>query len=272
MRSTAFRRLVAGREGGGVCARRRHEPVREAWPAAVDHVVGDHGGDDLAPEPMAAHRLGVFAHGPGEVVLQKALEIGVVDGLDRHDLALQLQLAVGQQDRQLRPGQALAGLGPFGDPGGVGQALHHAVETAGGFQLGHELGRGAKLARRVHLHQRQGQGLVVVVGQHVVGDLVGHGLQQGVAALARELAGALQHAGEDLDVHLVVGGVDARGIVDRVGVDPTAGERVFDTPGLRQAEVRALAHDLDPQVAAVDPQRIVALSPTSALASRWAFT
>jgi len=56
----------------------------------------------------------------------------------------------------------------------------------------------------------------------------------------------------------MVRGVDAGGIVDRIGVDPpafafgTAHARIFDAPQLRRAEIGAFAHDARADVAAVD--------------------
>ena len=62
---------------------------------------------------------------------------------------------------------------------------------------------------------------------------------------------------QDLDVHLVVGAVHAGGVVDRVGIDAAAGERVLDAPELCEAEVAAFADYLASQLAAVHPDRIV---------------
>ena len=90
-------------------------------------------------------------------------------------------------------------------------------------------------------------------------NLVGHLGQQLVALLLGEVAGGYQRAEQDLDVDLVVGAVDAGDIVDRVGVDHAAGQRVLDPPALGEAEVAALAHDLAAQVGAVDAQRVVGL-------------
>ena len=64
---------------------------------------------------------------------------------------------------------------------------------------------------------------------------------------------------QDLDVHLVVGGVDARAVVDRVGVDEAAGERVLDPAVLGEAEIAALADGPAPQLGAVDAHRVVRL-------------
>jgi hypothetical protein len=95
-----------------------------------------------------------------------------------------------------------------------------------------------------------------------VGDLVGHLRQEGVTA---------RHAiaQEDLDVDLVVGGVDAGRVVDEVGVDAPPARANSIRPALGQAEVAALADHLGPQVRAVDRIASLALSPTSACDSRW---
>ena len=52
-------------------------------------------------------------------------------------------------------------------------------------------------------------------------DLVGHRGEQVVALLLGEVAVAHDAVEQDLDVHLVVGGVHAGGVVDEVGVDPS---------------------------------------------------
>ena len=67
----------------------------------------------------------------------------------------------------------------------------------------------------------------------------------------------MRDAQQDLDVDLVVGGVDAGGVVDRVGVDAHAVQRGLDAAALREAEVAALADHLAAQLAAVDAHRVV---------------
>ncbi len=117
----------------------------------------------------------------------------------------------------------------------------------------------AHLGDRVAFHQRQGQGLVVIVGQDVAGHVVGHGRQQLIAGLAVQLAAALQDPGQDLDVDLVVGAVDPGRVVYGVGIDVATRLREFDPPSLGQAEVGPLAHHLDPQVGAVDADGVIGL-------------
>jgi hypothetical protein len=54
----------------------------------------------------------------------------------------------------------------------------------------------------------------------------------------------------------VVGGVDPGRVVDGVGVDATAAGGEGDTAGLGEAEVGALADDLDPHLAGVDAEGV----------------
>src|SRR4030095_12151920 len=97
----------------------------------------------------------------------------------------------------------------------------------------------------VHRQQRPGLGagvaqrggLVVVVAQDQVADLVGHLGQQRVAVGLFQLAGGDGAVEQDLDVDLVVGAVHAGGVVDEVGGDVAAGQRVLDPAALGEAQV-----------------------------------
>ena len=64
---------------------------------------------------------------------------------------------------------------------------------------------------------------------------------------------------QDLDVDLVVGAVDTRRVVDRVGVDLSAAAGELDAAELGEPEVAALPHDLDAQLLAVDAHGVVGL-------------
>ena len=177
-----------------------------------------------------------------EVGLQGLEEMRVVRSGGGHDVLGEVELAVGQQHRQLGPRQAAPGLRALGDARAApGRPSSARSSAAARLQVVHERGLRLQVGRGLRLQQRERQGLVVVVGQHMDGDLVGHRGQQRVARLLLQLARPLGHAGQDLDVHLVVGGVDAGRIVDGVGVDPPAGQRVFDAPGLGEAEIGAFA-------------------------------
>ena len=78
-----------------------------------------------------------------------------------------------------------------------------------------------------------------------------------VAVVGGERSRSDRRAEEDLDVHLVVAAIDPGGVVDRVGVDQTAVERVLDPPALGEAEIAALADDPAAQLDTVDAQRVV---------------
>ena len=82
-------------------------------------------------------------------------------------------------------------------------------------------------------------------------------MQQRLALVGRQRSGGDRTVDQDLDIDLVVGGVDAGRIVDRIGVDAAAAERVFDAAALGDAEIGALADDFCADLVAVDAQRVV---------------
>ena len=99
--------------------------------------------------------------------------------------------------------------------------------------------------------------LLVVVAQHLGGHLVGHRLEDHVALLQGQVALLDQPGQRDLDVDLVVGRVDAGGVVDRIGVDANTVEGGLDPAQLGATEVAALADHLDPQRVPVDADGVV---------------
>src|ERR1019366_2590115 len=101
----------------------------------------------------------------------------------------------------------------------------------------------------------------VVVPQHQGGHLVGHLVQQLVPGRGRDDAVPDRVGEQDLDVDLVVGGVDPGGVIDEVGVHQPAAEGVLDPGRLGEAEVAALADDAGAQPAGVDPDRVVGPVP-----------
>ena len=97
----------------------------------------------------------------------------------------------------------------------------------------------------------------VIVAQDRGGDIVGHPRQQRLAVIGRQHARHDRAIEQDLDVDLVIRGVDAGRIVDRIGIDAAAGERVSDAPALGHAEIGAFADYFRADFVAVDAQRIV---------------
>ena len=62
---------------------------------------------------------------------------------------------------------------------------------------------------------------------------------------------------QDLDIDLVIGTIDARRVIDRIGVDQAASERVFDTATLGDPKITTFANSPGTQLSAVDSNRIV---------------
>ena len=97
--------------------------------------------------------------------------------------------------------------------------------------------------------ERERQRLPVIVGQHQPADLVGHLGEQLVARRPRQRALAHRGGQRDLDVDLDVGGIDAAGIVDGVGIAGAAEQAELDARALGDAEIGALADHLGAHLA-----------------------
>ncbi len=231
---------------------------REHRSHAVDEAVRDRGDDDLAPQLVlldvpreaALHRL-------REVARELAAEERVVGDVGGAEPVGQPDLGIGQQHGEFGARQAEALAAALGDLVAGRQRLDRAVQRAGALErmddvaeLGNALG-GARLQRRDR------EALQVVVAQHEARDLVGHAREQRVALGPRQPARGHQRVEQDLEVDLEVRRVDARGVVDEVGVDAPARLGVLDAPALREAEVAALADDAAAQLRAVDSHRVI---------------
>ena len=253
------RRLEGENHGRRIAAGRLAQALREGRTAHIDDLVRQDGRDDLATQAVALHVGFEFRQRGREIADQRLFEEGVVRGRRGDDLVEQLQLGIGGQDRQFGPGQGLAGELALRQFGVVRQALDLAVQLALGAQPQHELLLGIERPGTVIFLQRHRQGLVVVVRQHLEADLIGHRGQQGVAIAGLECAGGDGRPGQDLDVDLMVGAVDAGRVVDGVGVDaaPCLGEG--DAARLGQTEVGTLADHLGAQFAAVDADGVIGL-------------
>ena len=87
--------------------------------------------------------------------------------------------------------------------------------------------------------------------------LIRHGRQEPAPVVLAEPAGRHLRRQQDLDVHLMVGGGHTRGIVERIGIDADALPRRLDAPGLRHAEIGALADDTRAHLIAIDADRVI---------------
>ena len=197
--------------------------VVERRAGLVDHVVHHDRGDDLAPQAVLGHEVAeALLQRRREVRHQLGQEVRVLGQLAGQHLGDVRGLGVGQQHGELRRREPGARGLPLAQELLGREELEVAVDEA--------LVLEAAEVARVHVDHRRGLGpgdgqrgvLGVVVPQHELGDVVGHIGQQLVALLHREVAGGHHGVEQDLDVHLVVGAVDAGGVVDGVGVDHPA--------------------------------------------------
>ena len=157
-----------------------------------------------------------------------------------------------EEGRELGGREAAAGRPALGEHLVVREELELAAQHARLLEvpdvalvdLRHRAGLGDRRAERLRL--------LVVVAQDERGDLPLHLLEERVPLLRGHVAGRHDRVEQDLDVHLVVGAVDAGRVVDRVREDPAAAERELDAGTLREAEISALA---DHSAAKLAPRR-----------------
>ena len=207
---------------------------------------------------MTADRLvEAFAQRLGEVAHQVDREIGVLGQVRCEQRLVKRHLGVREQHRKFGRGEAMAGLLPLGDGLVVGQVLDFAVEFAGALESAHQSRLRTQHADALRQSNAERLGLLVVVAQHQIADLVGHLRQQVVALFVGHVAIGDHGAEQDLDVDLVVRTIDAGRVVDRVGKETAAGQGVFDAAALGQSQVAALADNAAAQLLAVDADRVV---------------
>ncbi len=163
----APRRLEEADDAVRVASGGLHQAGGKGRSSRVDDVVGQYGGDDVAPQPVAFHLRLEPGQGLGEIGFQSVQEEGVVGRGALDDVMRQFQLAIGQEHRQFGTGEAFAGGAQLVDGGRPRQSLDAAIQASVGDQLGHEARMGVQVPRRAGLLQAQRQGLVVIVLQHV---------------------------------------------------------------------------------------------------------
>ena len=184
---------------------------------------------------------------------------------------IERHLGVGEQYRQFRACQAVARCGAGGERFVVGQKFERTVEPSGAFQVADQPGLAVEGSGAARLGDRQCLALQIIVAQHQGGNIVGHLRQQRVAFLPAQRSGRDRAAEQDLDIDFVVRHRDAGRIVDRVGVDAAALQRIGDA-------ARCVTPRLAPSqtTLARTPRRrrgpSLARSPTSAWLSACALT
>ena len=234
------------------------ERGHERHAARVDEPVRDAQRRDLAAQAVIAQRVGEgLAERPREVAGEGLVQVRRIDERALRQRAAQHQLRDAEQRRQLGPHEAeplrLAG----GERLRVRQPERRGIDVR---LLAERRGRArveVGLARRAQHVEREREGLPAVVREHALARVGGGAEEEPVPLLGREPPAPHQRREQDLVVDLVIGEIDAAGVVDRVGVDAHAGQRRLDARGLREAEVAALDDDPRAQLARVDAHRVV---------------
>ena len=170
---------------------------------------------------------------------------------------MERELGVGEQHRDLGPGERDGAAATFGDFAVVGQELDRAVELVALLQRLHQPLLESEVVEPALLVERDRERLLVIVAQHEGRDLVGHAGEQRIAVGPGQVAVVQRQAQRDLEVDLDVGGVDAGGIVDRIGVEADAAERRLDAAALGHAEIGAFADHLAAERGADGADRVV---------------
>ena len=232
----------------------------EGAAGAVDDPVGHPRGDDLAPQPVPLEPVGeALRQRRGEVIGELRRQGRVLRQVGVEQFRVEGDLAVGEQHGELRLRQAGVRSSAFGDLLALRKRLELAVEPPGLLERAHHAIVDVEHPGRLREREAERLGLQVAAAQHPLGDGVGHVGEQPVALLAGQVAVGDDRVEQDLDVDLVVGAVDAAGVVDRIGVDPAAAERVLHAAALREAEVASLPHHAGAQLAGVDADVVVGL-------------
>ena len=195
---------------GRAGARLGHHPRDERDPLCVDDVVRGDRRHELPLQRMVLDQVAVpLHHRRREVGLQILQQVGRVGELRVQQGAPIERFAYASSTAS--SGRTSPSPAPRRSPSvGRGQELDLALQLVLGLELLHQiLVALVPLDAELHL-LGQDLGLEVVVVEHVGHDVLRARLQQHVALVDRELASLYGEVQQDLDVHLVVGGVDAR--------------------------------------------------------------
>ena len=234
----------------------------KVMPAAVDQVVDHPGRDDLAAQRVTRQPVAELCDQRlREVAPQRARRTTARRAAPSRAGRGQRDLRVRDQHRELAARSARAPAAcrcSISACDGRNSSARSSSPRASSARMNRSCT--GSIAGRLRPRVAEQDVLLVVVAQHEV-PRRRRSSRRAARCAARpvELAVAHDPVEQDLDVDLVVGGVDAGGVVDGVGVDPPAGPRDLDPAELGQAEVAALADDPRPQLGAVDPDRVVGL-------------
>ena len=230
--ATARATAVARHHLARAAARSRSPAVDEHQPEVVDHLVGQLGGDQLAPQPVLVEHVAeaVGPSSPGSTATSSSRAGRVVGQVRARSCGLH---------RPLGPASRTASSGRV-SPAPARRRASYSSASRQLFDLriddarspraraGPRSNRSGRAARRV-LGDRKPSHWSADVGQDGRPRPLGRSAEQRCAVASSVSSPRVDRRAEQhLDVHLAVRGVDPGGVVDRVHVDATAPPGVLD--------------------------------------------
>src|SRR5665213_764101 len=185
-----------------------------------------------------------------KIALEFAREIGVIGAAAVRQRVIERDLAVREQQRQFRAGQAAAFTPALFDVVIVGQELDRAIEFAMTLEPAQQLLMLAQILDRAAFHEADRLALQIVVAQDQRCDLAGGRHQQPVTPAARDRRAGIGRIQQYFEVDLDIGSVDAGRIVDEIGINMAATGGVLDPPALGESEISAFPDHAGTQVRA----------------------
>src|SRR5690606_7223815 len=205
------------------------QPFYEADAGTIYNDVGYEGRNEFTPQPVALDLAApTVPQRRREIQQQPVDQLRIVRQIAFKQFLIQNQLRVGAQDGQFRPRKTPTGCFALRQCLIVGQELDRAIQPSRSFQTPNEPHMPGQQSRRTRFRQAQRATLQIVMRKHERRDLIGHLAEQCVALLESEFSSVDSSVQQDLDVHLMIGGVDAGGIVDEVRINATASQRVLN--------------------------------------------
>ena len=236
------------------------ETMQHGRTCPVEDAVRNAVGDDLSTERMVFDRdAEACTQRRGEVADGEPGDRCQIGGMTLDQLLRQTVLAHRQQHGELGRGETLTGEATLGQLLCVGKRFEVPRQQACGLELvdvpSVDVGHVGRLRGRRCSTPTSGCGCVPAPAR----PLRRSSRRAARCVLAGQFATRHRCIEQDLDVDLVIGAVDAGGVVDGVGEDPAAVAGELDPAPLGQTEVATLADDRGTQVASVDTDAVVGL-------------
>ena len=223
----------------------------------IDQLVDGAGRDQLVAQPMSRDVCVRGERGRKVRLQETSDQVRIVNqhgGLDALD---EIDLGVRGGQRELGAGEAGVARVALVERLARRYRRRHPGQDAAILDRLEMVAKLVQVGAAAELFEAERQHLVAIVGDDAVGDFVGACGERAVARVEGELAAGHGGLEQNLQIDLVIGHIDAGRVVDRVGVDAAAGERVLDARVLGEAEVAALDDNFRAQLRCGDSACVV---------------